>query len=246
MSSSEMSNYSMEEEEIDVDNQQTNQENSHQNQTEQTNQNNQTQPINYLQYFSRLFYIKKIVKEDDILELLRKHFPSVTIAPLIRELNGELQAYRMEIKRTINQSNGDFVYGLNTKDIDDINKIGCIFDQNDLKKTNDLFTLLCENDFTLRVDSLDEDFLDVYRRMKELHYYVEKDGIITFGPLYLINQEVDELHLPICEICNLNGSIGIYCPKDDCHKFYHVTCLKRMGRDSHTCTNCKTHLDYSN
>ena len=127
-----------------------------------------------------------------------------------------------------------------------MNKIGCIFDQNDLKRQNDLFNLICENDFSLRVDSLDEDFIYVYQKMKELHYYVEKDGMITFGPLYLINQEVDEFNLPLCEICNLRGTVGVYCPKDDCHKFFHVTCLKRMGRDSHVCTACKTHLEYGN
>ena len=233
--SSDISSFSMEEDNV---------ENVDENQQEE--QQPTTTQTNYLFYFNRLFYIRKVIKEDDINEILQKHFPTITISPLMRELNEMLQAYRMEIKRTINQENGDFVYALNTKDIDDINKIGCFFDQNDLKRVNDLFNLIIENNYHVNVDALDEDFSDVYLKLKELNYYIEKDGMITFGPMYLVNQEVDDLGLPRCEICNLYGSVGVFCSNSECNTFYHVTCLKRMGRDSHTCSRCRTHLNYDN
>ena len=216
---------------------------------EEENQRNENQEEeiqikgNHIKYFSRLFLIKKIIKEDEIIQILQTSFSGITTAPLIRELNETFQAYRMEIKRTINQSTGDYLYGLNTKDIDEINQMGCIFDQQDLKKQNDLFTLMIENNYRLSINSLDEDFFEVYNRMKQMGYYIEKDDIITFGPMYLINQEIDDLHLPRCEICNLYGTIGLLCPKDDCQTFYHETCLKRLGRDSHLCVKCRTHLN---
>ena len=152
----------------------------------------------------------------------------------------------MEIKRTINQDNGDFVYALNTKDVDEISQVGCILNQEELKQQNEIFNMMIENNYQLQVNALTDEYLSLIQRLKELNYYIEKDGIITFGPMYLINQEIDDLNLPRCEICNLYGTIGIYCPKEDCYTFYHKTCLKRMGRDSHTCAKCKTHLNYSN
>ena len=78
MSSDEYSNYSMEEE-INVDENENNQNNENNNsQNEQNSQQqlnaNQT-PLNVKQYLTRLFYIKKVVKEEDLQQIITQYFP---------------------------------------------------------------------------------------------------------------------------------------------------------------------------
>ncbi|BFU24698.1 hypothetical protein EHI8A_216130 [Entamoeba histolytica HM-1:IMSS-B] len=211
----------------------------------QTEAQQNTVITNYIQFFSRLFIIKRVVKEDDLTQLIQTHFTSLSISSIIRELNQSFQALHMEIRRSINQNTGDYVYVLITTNLDEINQVACIFDQNDLKKVNELIELLINNNYKIQRNSLDDEYDSVCNILIELNYLNEISGILTFGPCYLVSEEASELQLPHCEICNLPGTIGTFCPNSTCQTFYHLLCLKRLGRENHLCSRCKTHLDYN-
>lgn len=106
---------------------------------------NVTKGDDFVLFFSRLFFVRKVIRETEIQDIISKYYNGMLIASILREVNQSLQSYRMEIRRSVNQHTNEFVYVLVLTKPDEITLSSCIFDQAEQKGANKLVCLWHHN-----------------------------------------------------------------------------------------------------
>ncbi|ELP88933.1 hypothetical protein EIN_489820 [Entamoeba invadens IP1] len=160
-----------------------------------------------VQYLTRLFYIKRIVSEGDFRLIVTTKGDGTTPPPsVLRELNQSIQAYGLEVRRSINQDSGDIVLCLIGTLSDEITCSACIFDQAQQKLKTEIFDTIANNSFSLSVSAIDKELQPIFQRLVELGYLTVVGSQVTFGPLMLVS-ELNQYELPVCDMCSIPGSV---------------------------------------